>query len=50
MAQCLGCVAVIALVAARRHRLVLAAAATAVQTALTLMYWQQMVQYLDRSR
>jgi uncharacterized protein DUF6653 len=43
-------VAVIALVAARRHRLVPAAAASAVQMALTLVYWEQMVQYLDRHR
>jgi hypothetical protein len=41
-------VAVVAIVAARRHRPVLAAVATAVQMALTLLYWQQMVQYLDR--
>jgi hypothetical protein len=27
---------------------VLAAVATAVQMALTLVYWQQMVRYLDR--
>jgi hypothetical protein len=40
--------AVIAIVAARRHRLVPAAAATAVQMALTLVYWEQMVRYLDR--
>jgi hypothetical protein len=43
-------VAVIALVAARRHRLVPAAAASAVQMALTLVYWEQMVQYLDHHR
>jgi Family of unknown function (DUF6653) len=36
-------VAVVAIVAARRHRLGLAAAAAAVQMALTLVYWQQMV-------
>ena len=41
-------VAVVAIVAARRHRPVLAAVATAVQMALTLVYWQQMVRYLDR--
>lgn len=40
--------AVGALVAARRRRLVPAAAATAVQMALTLVYWRQMVRYLDR--
>jgi hypothetical protein len=43
-------VAVIALIAARRHRLVPAAAASAVQMALTLVYWEQMVQYLDSHR
>jgi hypothetical protein len=43
-------VAVIALIAARRHRLVPAAGATAVQMALTLVYWEQMVRYLDRHR
>jgi hypothetical protein len=43
-------VAVIALITARRHRLVPAAAATAVQMALTLVYWKQMVRYLDRHR
>jgi Family of unknown function (DUF6653) len=42
--------AVIALIAARRHRLVPAAAASAVQMALTLVYWEQMVRYLDRHR
>jgi hypothetical protein len=41
-------VAVVAIVAARRHRPVLAAVATAVQMALTLLYWQQMVRYLGR--
>lgn len=41
-------VAVIALVAARRHRIVPAAAASAVQMAL--VYWEQMVQYLDAHR
>jgi hypothetical protein len=43
-------VAVTALVAARRHRAVLAAVTTAAQMALTLVYWQQMVRYLDRHR
>jgi hypothetical protein len=42
--------AVVALIAARRHRLVPAAAASAVQMALTLVYWEQMVRYLDRHR
>jgi hypothetical protein len=42
--------AVIAIVAARRHRLAPAAAATAVQMALTLVYWEQMARYLDRQR
>jgi hypothetical protein len=40
--------AVVALVAARRHRAVLAAIATAAQMALTLVYWEQMVRYLER--
>jgi hypothetical protein len=43
-------VAVTALVAARRHRAVLAAVTTAAQMALTLVYWQQMVRYLDHHR
>jgi hypothetical protein len=43
-------VAVIALIAARRRRLIPAAAASAVQMALTLVYWEQMVQYLDSHR
>jgi uncharacterized protein DUF6653 len=43
-------VAVIAAVAARRRRLVPAAAACAVQMTLTLVYWAQMVRYLDRRR
>ncbi len=37
-----------AVVAARRHRLVPAAIATAMQMALTLVYWEQMVRYFDR--
>ncbi|MGA8543993.1 MAG: DUF6653 family protein [Mycobacterium sp.] len=41
-------IAVAAIVAARQRRPVLAAVATAVQMALTLVYWQQMVRYLDR--
>ena len=43
-------VAVVALVAARRHRAVPATVATATQMALTLVYWQQMVRYLERHR
>ena len=43
-------VAVVALAAARRHRAVPAAVATATQMALTLVYWQQMVRYLERHR
>jgi hypothetical protein len=39
-----------AIVAARRRRLRLAVAATAAQMALTLVYWQMMVRYLDRHR
>jgi hypothetical protein len=39
-----------AIVAARRHRLLPAAIATAVQMALTLVYWEQMVRYFDRHR
>ncbi len=42
--------AICALVAAYRHRLRVAAAATIVQMALTLVYWQMMVRYLDRHR
>lgn len=41
-------VAVIAIVAARRRRPVPAAVATAVQMALTMVYWAQMVRYFDR--
>jgi hypothetical protein len=37
-----------ALVAARRHRLIPAVIATAVQMALTLVYWELMVRYFDR--
>lgn len=40
--------AVGAVVAARRRRGWPAAIATAVQMALTLVYWGQMVRYLDR--
>jgi hypothetical protein len=40
-------VALGALVAARRRRLIPAAVATAVQMALTLVYWEQMVRYFD---
>jgi hypothetical protein len=43
-------VAVVAFVAARRHRTVSAAVATATQMTLTLVYWQQMVGYLERHR
>jgi len=43
-------VAVVGLVAAHRHRAVSAAVATATQMALTLVYWQQMVCYLERRR
>ncbi len=37
-----------AVVAARRHQLIQAAIAAAVQMALTLVYWEQMVRYFDR--
>ena len=37
-----------AVIAARRRRLMPAAIATAVQMALTLLYWEQMVRYFDR--
>ncbi|ASX00990.1 hypothetical protein CKJ56_14595 [Mycobacterium intracellulare subsp. chimaera] len=37
-----------AVLAARRHRLRPALIAVAVQMALTLVYWQQMVRYLER--
>jgi hypothetical protein len=40
--------AVVAVVAARRHRLLPAAIATALQMSLTLIYWEQMVRYLER--
>ena len=40
--------AVVGVVAARRRRLGTAAAATAVQMALTLVYWELMVRYFDR--
>ncbi len=40
--------AVCAIVAARRHRLGPAVTATAVQMALTLVYWQMMARYRDR--
>lgn len=43
-------VAVVALVAARRHRAVAATVAVATQMALTLVYWQQMVRYLKNHR
>jgi hypothetical protein len=41
-------VALSAIVAARRRRLIPAAVATAVQMVLTLVYWEQMVRYFDR--
>jgi uncharacterized protein DUF6653 len=41
-------IAVVAIVAARQRRPALTACATAAQMALTLVYWQQMVRYLDR--
>ena len=37
-----------AVLAARRHRLIPALIASAVQMALTLVYWEQMVRYFDR--
>jgi hypothetical protein len=40
--------ALTAVAAARRHRPIPAAIATAVQMALTLVYWEQMVRYLER--
>jgi len=43
-------VAVVALVAAHRHRAVPAAAAVVAQMALTLVYWRQMVRYLESHR
>jgi hypothetical protein len=43
-------IAVVALIAARRHRAVPAAIATVTQMALTLTYWHQMVRYLERHR
>lgn len=42
--------ALVAIVAAVRHRLLPAAAATAVQMSLTLVYWEQMARYLERER
>lgn len=42
--------AVVAMLAARRHRFVPAAIATVLQMTLTLIYWQQMVRYLERER
>jgi hypothetical protein len=41
-------VAVGALIAARHRRLTPAAIASAVQMAMTLVYWEQMVRYFDR--
>jgi hypothetical protein len=40
----------IAIIAARRHRVRTAVAATAVQMVLTLVYWALMVRYFDRCR
>lgn len=40
--------ALVAVIAAHRHRLRPALVATALQMALTLVYWQQMVRYLER--
>ena len=37
-----------AIIAARRHRLLPAAIATAVQMSFTLVYWEQMVRYFER--
>lgn len=42
--------ALVAVLAARRHCLLPAAIATVLQMALTLVYWQQMVRYLERKR
>lgn len=42
-------VAVFALVAARRHRLRSAVIATAIQMALTLVYWELMARLFDRA-
>ncbi|WAC89341.1 DUF6653 family protein [Mycobacterium sp. Aquia_213] len=42
--------ALAAIVAARRHFLLPAAIATALQMSLTLVYWEQMVRYLERER
>jgi hypothetical protein len=39
-----------AIIAARRHRLLPAAIATAAQMALTLVYWEQMVRYFERQQ
>lgn len=43
-------VAIVALVAARRRRAAPAVVATALQMALTLVYWRQMVRYLEQHR
>ena len=40
----------VAVISARRQRLVGASIATAVQMALTLVYWEQMVRYFERHR
>jgi hypothetical protein len=41
-------VSLAAVIAARRHRLIPAAIETAVQMALTLVYWEQMARHFDR--
>jgi hypothetical protein len=41
-------VALGAVIAAHRHRLLPAAIATAAQMSLTLVYWEQMVRYFER--
>lgn len=40
--------AVVGIVAARRHRLLPALIAVALQMALTLVYWEQMVRHFER--
>ncbi|MCV7167999.1 hypothetical protein H7I75_28515 [Mycobacterium stomatepiae] len=42
--------ALVAIVAARRHLLLPAAIAIVLQMSLTLLYWEQMVRYLDGER
>jgi hypothetical protein len=43
-------VAIFAMLAARRHRVLATVVTTAVQMALTLVYWHLMVRYFDRRR